>query len=396
MKHKAKLYVAALIALATLGGCDGPSAPTNLSYSERVLTWSEVRSATAYRVLINDENAHDVSEEEFTLPVEYHGELTFKVASLFGEVISEYSAPLFVDAYLTLSYPENVHQDGNILRWNAVNQANGYVVKVGLVENDAEENEFEIVSSSPVQVAVLANGSDDGYVIASPFSSPIWFKVALAIPTNISYSDGILSWTAVEHAASYQITIDDGDALSSSINQINVGFDNVGNINFKVKAISDDERYFDSAFGEANIQIAPLTLSAPTNVRIIEGVLLFDAVDHATSYAIFHETVWLSEVTETQYQIPNVVLSASGTYLQVQALSDIHSDSLLSQKVYLGAIELHNEADLRSMGESGYFVLASDIVLTSAWTSKDFQGVLDGNNHTISGLSITGSHSSNL
>ncbi|MDD3036109.1 MAG: hypothetical protein PHO93_04275, partial [Candidatus Saccharimonadaceae bacterium] len=278
MKSKVNIILSLFLAVFALAGCGGVLAPSGLALNDRTLSWNEVRNATSYRVLINQEDTLDAEENSLLLPDNYFGAMTFQVAALSGEVISEYSAVLSTNVYLTLHSPINLRQEGDYVRWDEVNYSNGYVVKVGNIENTADATEYQIASSAPVQVSVLASGSDDGFVLSSSYSSSIWFKVALPSPSNIAYSNGFLTWDEVSNAASYSVVINDESPLLASTNQLNIGFDYVGSIAFKVKAISHHEQYLDSAYGEATIQIAPLKLAAPRNLDISSGILTFDLV----------------------------------------------------------------------------------------------------------------------
>jgi len=382
--------LAALLAAMSLSSCGALGVPSGLALDGRTLSWSEARNASSYLVLIDGEDVHDTPTNSFVLPDNYFGELTFNVAAVANGVVSEYSLPLIEDVFLTLPSPSNLRQDGGKVRWDEVDYASGYAVRIGGVEHIVAEEEYSIQSSAPVQVAVLASGSEDGYVVTSAYSDDIWFRVALQTPTGIAWSDGILSWNAVDNATSYQVVIDDDESLTSTAPQCDVGFDHVGSVNFKVKAMTTDERYFDSEFAEKTIQISPLTLAAPQNVFVSGGILHFDLVPHAQTYLIYGNGEPLAEIEVNYYTIPDDLLSESGAYLQVQALSTIHNDSPLSEKAYLGAIEIDSEEELRSMEANGYYVLVGDIALSLPWTSEDFGGIFDGGGHIISGLSIEG------
>ena len=394
MKTKLNLILASILGVILLSGCGGVSAPTGLALNDRTLSWNEVRNATSYRVLINEEDAIDTDDNILVVPNQYFGPTTFKVAAYAGTNLSDYSAVLSSDVYLTLEAPANVRQDGEYVRWDEVEYAAGYVVKVGTIENAATDTQYEIVSSTPVQVSILATGSEDGFVISSDFSPSIWFKVVLQAPSSITYENGILSWNAVSNAVSYSVIIDDGDPQSTTNNQLNIGFDHVGSIEFKVKAISGSDQYFDSAYGEATIQIAPLTLSAPQNLDIASGILSFDLVEHATAYGIYHNDVFVEEISNNSYAIPGAILAQNDTYLQVQARSQVHNDSELSIKVYIGALEITTEAQLRAMTATGNYSLNNDIILTTDWLPKDFRGVFNGKGHAISALNIGGTTNS--
>ncbi len=390
MKSKVNIILSLFLAVFALASCGGVLAPSGLALNDRTLSWNEVRNATSYRVLINQEDTLDAEENSLLLPDNYFGAMTFQVAALSGETISEYSAVLSTNVYLTLDSPINLRQEGDYVRWDEVEYSGGYIVKVGTIENVTTTTEYQVSSSTPVQVSVLASGSDDGFVLSSSYSSSIWFKVALPSPSNIAYSNGFLTWDEVSNAASYSVVIDDGSPLEAPTNQLNIGYDRVGSINFKVKALSNHEQYLDSTYGEATIQIPPLKLEAPRNLDISSGILTFDLVDHATAYGIYHEDVFIEEINNNSYAIPNSILIQSGTFLQVQARSTIHDDSDLSTKVYLGALKITTESELRAIAETGIYELNNDISLTSEWNAKEFRGVLNGKGHLISSLQISG------
>lgn len=390
MKRKIFALFTALGMSLVLSSCGGLSIPTGLVIEERLLTWNEVRGAEGYRVLINEEDQIDVHDNALLLEDEYFGSMSFQVAAMGKGNVGDYSSVLNAEVFLNLDAPSNVRQEGDLLIWDEVAFASGYVVKVGTAEHTTTVAQYQITVTEPIQVAVLANGSEDGYVLPSSYSENYLFKVALASPTNITYGEGLLTWSAVTNAASYQISINNGTPFSSSTNQYQIGYDYVGLILFKVKSISGNDSYLDSAYAEQSIQINALTLQAPENLVVNGNVLSFDNVEHAMSYGIYHNGEFVEEIATNGYTIPSEILAQSGSYLQVQALSTIHNDSELSAKVYLGAIEIDSEAELRAMESSGYYTLTSNIILTQEWTPLSFTGIFDGGNNEISGLSIDG------
>ncbi|MFA6644923.1 MAG: hypothetical protein WCS76_01000, partial [Bacilli bacterium] len=94
MKTKLNLILASILGVMLLSGCGGVSAPTGLALNDRTLSWNEVRNATSYRVLINEENAIDTDDNQLVLPNQYFGPTTFKVAALAGTNLSDYSPVL--------------------------------------------------------------------------------------------------------------------------------------------------------------------------------------------------------------------------------------------------------------------------------------------------------------
>lgn len=390
MKRNFKFYLLGTLALVSLVGCEPTlEAPTNLALLERTLTWDEVEGATSYKVLLNDEDDYEATQSEFVLPDEYFGPLTAKVASVKKNLVSHYSEALEVNAYLTLKTPKNLRQEGpNLVMWDEVNYANGYVVKIDGVEQYTLTNSFTVSISVPTSVSVLANGKETDYLLSSPFSESITLKVPLSQPQNLAFNNNVLSWNAVSNANSYQILVNNEEVITTSTSSYQFSEVFVGTINFKVKAMSDDANYYDSLYSELNVEIEPLKLATPQNVYLENGILYYDAVNLAETYAIYHNGVVLEEVSAITFSVPQAILNESGSYLQVQARSSIHHASELSLKVYLGALEIANEADLLNMTNTGFYTLVDNIILTSPWTPFAFEGILNGGGYTISNIEI--------
>jgi hypothetical protein len=305
-----------------------------------------------------------------------------------GEEASAYSTPVNVIAILELSAPANVRQDGSTVLWDAVLGATGYVIKINDVENFTLETSYPIAVTSPSSVQVLATGRTDGYIVSSPFSDILYIKVPLATPTNITYSAGVVSWNAVTNASSYVVMVNTVNEFTSATNSVTIGIDFVGSVNIKVKALATGDEYVDSAWGEVTLSIAPITLAQPTNLRLTGDLLEFDAVLGATGYDIYVDGTLYASITTNSYTLSPTLLSQTGSYLQVKATSSIHTSSILSEKIYLGAQAITNEIELRAMTKGGAYTLANDIALTSSWTPLDFEGYFDGAGHTISNIDI--------
>lgn len=392
MKRKIKFLFISILSLIALVGCEPePSllAPENLELHERTLSWSNVISATSYKLVINEDKDYTCETNEFVLPDEYFGELSAKVAALKGDLISPYSTTLSTKAYLKLKAPKNITQvDQNSVIWDEVEYASGYVVKVDGVESVVSTNAYTLTSSTAVELSVLASGSQDGYVISSSYSEPIILKSALAAPQNLAYSNYVFTWNSVVNATSYDIKINDSNSFNTHLCEYEISPNLVGEVNFKVKAVSSSGDYFDSLYSELIVNIAAQKLATPQNLVIENNKLSFDVVTLAQTYAIYHNGVFLEEIAQTTYDIPNHVLSESGSFLQVQARSSIHLASDLSAKVYLGALEIQNETDLLNMDSSGFYTLTNNIVLSTPWVPFAFSGILDGQGHKISNIKI--------
>jgi len=390
MKNIKKIVTSLALSLALLVGCGTTLVPPrNVALNDRTVSWTEIAAATGYRVKV-EEDTYDTEAISFVLPNAYYGPLSISVATKLNDKLSAYSEPIEVTAYLHLAPPANLHQDGALVLWDAVEEATGYVVKINGAEFPTTLTQYEISTTESVEVAVLAVGTVDGYVVNSAYSETLTIKIPLAAPTNIAWADGILSWDAVPLAASYVFTVNEGQEMPTDVPSYDIGFDYVGDIFFKVKAISGDETYEDSPWAEQTITIAPLTLATPTDLSVDGSTLSFTPVAHAESYDIYWNGEYYANVTANSFTLTSEILALAGSYLQVMAKSSIHYSSELSAKIYIGSAAITTEAELKAMLLGGNYSLGADIFLTEAWTPKAFEGYLDGNGHAISGFTSTG------
>jgi hypothetical protein len=406
MNKKNIFLLALLVALPVFSSCSSsidssssvPSSqvmpltvPTDVALDGRTITWSAVADAEGYTVMINAVDEHPTDTNEFTLPSSYFGPISMAVRAYRGEEVTEYSETINDIAVLVLDVPENFRQDGNELLWDAVMYATGYIVKINMVEYFTLTTSHALETTDPGEAQVRATGRTDGYVTSSPFSNVLLIKAPLPTPTNITYADGYLSWSAVTNASSYDIEINTIHTFASATNTVAIGFDFVGEVTARVKAKATGDQYLDSNWGEANLSIDPLTLARPTNLYIISGTLNFNEVAHATGYEIYLDDELVDSTTSNSYALSGEILAQTDSYLQVKATSEIHNPSPLSEKVYIGAIAITNETELRAILSNEAYYLANDITLTLPWIPIDFSGYFNGSGHAISGITITGS-----
>ncbi|MFA5235392.1 MAG: GLUG motif-containing protein [Bacilli bacterium] len=410
MNKKRLLLLALLVAMPLIASCGSSSlassdssspssqdlplvVPSEVALDGRIITWSPVSGAEGYDVKLNQEDDYQTPINEFELPDSYFGPLSIAVRAYRGEETTAYSPETNVTAILTLEAPGNFRQEGSELLWDAVTYATGYMVKIDTIEHFTLLTSYELDTIAPSQAQIRATGRNDGYVVASPFSDPLLIKAPLTTPTNITYTDGFLSWDAVANASSYEIEINEIHDFTSDTNTVSIGFDFVGEVVARVKAKATGDQYLDSSWGEANLSIDPLTLARPTNLYIEAGVLHFSEVAHATEYEIYLNDELEDTVTVNSFVLSGEILAQINSYLQVKAISAIHNPSPLSEKVFIGAVLVTNEAELRAMDSVGAYTLANNIALTLPWIPIDFAGYLNGAGHTISGLNLTGSQS---
>ncbi len=91
----------------------------------------------------------------------------------------------------------------------------------------------------------------------------------------------------------------------------------------------------------------------------------------------------------TQADLSKVTLE-SGYFGKVNGVEEHSRTAIKPQATIVDNVNLiTTEAELRAIaGQSGYYRLANDIVLSSAWTPIDFYGVFEGAGYKISGVDI--------
>ena len=392
MKRNIKSIYLLLIVLGLvfLHGCSSVNPPQSLTLEGRIVSWSEVKGATGYVLKIND-NEYEVSTNTFTLPNEYIGEIKISVKSVFVNSSSDFSNELAVVAYLQLETPTNIRQIGNKIVWDPVLSATSYVLKINGIEYMTTIPEYTITINNPVNIQILAVGRSDGLIKSSEFSPVFTVKVQLSNPGNVRESDGVVTWNSVNNSNRYLVIINEVDEIESSTTQISLKYQYVGTVNVKVKALSDNQEFMDSEFTKATFTLQTLTLAAPKDIEINQGLLTFSSVVGATAYEIYANDILLDTITSTTFAIPSEILNASGSYLQVKAISQLHNSSNLSNKVICSVTAITTEAELRNITGTGSYLLENDIILTSDWTPLDFNGVFNGNGFKISNINIASS-----
>ncbi len=113
----------------------------------------------------------------------------------------------------TLDTPTNVRISDDVVHWDQVKEATGYVVKVGVNEHSTATNSFDLktltLDTGTYQISVKATGKDKK---DSKFSGPVSYVVdattnKLETPANLVITDGVLTWNQVTGANAYLVSV---------------------------------------------------------------------------------------------------------------------------------------------------------------------------------------------
>lgn len=158
-------------------------------------------------------------------------------------------------------------------------------------------------------------------------------SIALDAPRDLVYADGVLSWSAVEHADAYKVSVDGVEV--AEVTQTYYVYQAKGQTTFAVKAVSNAKRYTASSYSEDLVYKPSVdnrqTLNAPTVIEVNgEGLLSWSYVVNATGYRIFLNGSLLDIIgNQTQYVL---AIEGTGAYtVQVQAVgNEAYRDSARS------------------------------------------------------------------
>ena len=296
------------------------STPTNLRYDEQndCLTWDSNNHSVAengYVLLINGEKvvcpgvntyANFEKGKQLTVQVKAKGKI--------DELDSGYSESL---TFMVLKDVENLAHENQHITWDAVDNALGYRLSIGLnnIEFDSSTLEYYsdqlFITPGEHEVKVVALTEDEtsqsGDVLCYCYNSaPSIIKVTrLSTPDNVQITQNAFKWGAVvmNNGAlpeEYIIFQNDLEILrTKEISLLLTDEIEVGEHTFKVQALGDGINTLDS---EVSVIKRVKKLDTPTNLRVEDGKLVWDKTLNAQKYEIkIFGTIYENNGTPVNY-----------------------------------------------------------------------------------------------
>lgn len=143
----------------------------------------------------------------------------------------------------------------------------------------------------------------------------------LTSPQNLQYTNGKLSWEAVEHADKYIVAINGEDYTTPSTQFTPVLESGVTNV-VNVTAVSESIEYVNSQPSES-IKVFPIT--TPTITSSNNGVLEWSPVENATKYIL--------DVNGTKYELASEILTYDIKTLTVSSAYTIKLKAVFEHRV---------------------------------------------------------------
>ncbi|WP_042478701.1 OmpL47-type beta-barrel domain-containing protein [Bacillus ndiopicus] len=408
--------------------------PSNLAYQHITpdvvkLTWSEVVSATGYKIYEITEGQliprGTVTTNSYTINDLPEGSYTYVVSTLSANGESGPCAPITVDiVYPTIEAPTLTYTLQNVndinLSWTTSLYAEGY--KVYQIGSNGESTLVTTVTGKTYTISNAPEG-DFKYAVSSFSSkfgeSPISNTVSvtldhpeMAAPTNLMYTitnvnDVTLKWTAAANATGYNVyqIIGDQKILKSTVTGTSVTYTNMPSGEYVYEVHSVSSRFGESAGNQVTVTIGEVTLLPPSNVtftiaNLNDVTLKWNAAANATSYKIYQiiddQKILKSTVTGTSVTYTN---TPSGEYVyEIHSVSSRFGESAEGSQVnvIIGEVAMTPPSNVTYTIVNGNDIVLKWDAATNATSYKVYQ-IIDGQKvlkSTVTKASVTFANSS--
>lgn len=224
--------------------------------------WNPVDHATSYKLYINNDYI-EVTGTSYDLNIEEEGSYEIRVKAVSTNPLyleSDFSNSCYIVIHAHVTTPTQldaptISLSGNVVSWSSVEDATSYDVYIN------SENPIRITTTSytinkteagTYKVKVKAI-TDDINMWNSEYSNEVTYSVTAPEPTKISapvitLNDNVVSWTAVEHATSYNVYINTEAPVEVTTTSYEITKTEVGTYTIKVKALTTNSDYLDSEY----------------------------------------------------------------------------------------------------------------------------------------------------
>ncbi|MCL2862452.1 MAG: hypothetical protein FWE22_08595 [Firmicutes bacterium] len=364
-------FLSSTISFMSVHSLDAPI--VSFDIDSQILSWTAVEGATGYFVYV--ENTRRTTTPILLTSV-YISNLDLDVGISYVQVRAVSSAVYLLDSELsdlsrvtlniTLSAPVNVevNQTTSVVSWNAVPYSTGYHIYVNNIRRTATpvlETSFNLATLSlaigvnQVQVRAVSNLEFfiDSHLSALSDTTNIVYSVILNTPSlSIIQGSGILSWSAVQHAAGYhvyklnntsweRVTTAAIASLSVDLNSLPLP---LGNQSIRLRAVNPAFYVTDSGLSDAVNFTVSTTLDVPVvTVNEQSRIISWTAVDSAETYRVYINNTFLIETRLLQINMGQLSLSNGLHFVRVRALSPlsyVHNSALSEVTNFIVGITL--------------------------------------------------------
>ena len=224
------------------------AAVDNIAYDPTtgLLSWGVVDNAQHYIVTIGEEEYYLGTETKLDIKHLPAGKLNVTVKAVTDGYNSAAATTVVIDK-TNVAAPANIALSQGVLTWTAVEGATSYKVQVGtqVLTSDTNQLTLEgnyIVLGRQYEVKVKAVFEDESESLWSNAYTIDSSKSSVPV-SGLTYTDGLLSWTARTDAASYEYKVNDGAVTSTSATYATVTLNQAGINKLQVRYLGFTDEY---------------------------------------------------------------------------------------------------------------------------------------------------------
>ena len=306
-------------------------------------TWTDMGVGSQYTVVITKPNGESQTIPSATNSVEYvfadAGEYSVKV-SVNGK---DASTTVYYNNKALARVSQFTEKDG-VLTFDKVANATKYLITVQCGDEmhnhvdvdlgDATAFDFSKCAMPAEGIKFTVKAVADGYVTS--VSEEFVVLKTLGAVENLAVSADEATWTAVENATSYVVTITYASATETvTVTEASVSLSSYGAGEIKVSVVAEAFGYVSSAAAETTYTKA--TIAAPTGVKVNGDKVEWSAVEGAAGYVVkIGDKTY--DVDTTYIAITDDMIPAGAASVTVSVMAKASDAANNSQ--YSGAVEV--------------------------------------------------------
>ncbi len=175
--------------------------PTNLRVENGKLTWDVVPGASYYEVYNFDSSYSSSSTNSIEIP---SGSFSFTVKACGNSYYYSYQSAAFVGT--VLQAPSSLSYENGVLKWNAVDGADYYTVKINGTAYTANTNSYSYAgTAADFTVSVAAGANGENVYESAPLEKTCYYLSAV---NDFDFDEeGNLIWETIPNADGYKVKI---------------------------------------------------------------------------------------------------------------------------------------------------------------------------------------------
>lgn len=364
------------------------NAPTNIKYDGTTLTWTG--NAAEYEVTINN-----VSKAVKGNSYSYNSEnrdFTATIVAL-GNHTSTYDSKSASEDFRYLATVSDIFVENGIVKWNAIEGAEGYKIKIGGVVQKKEitATEFDGLASGKSQdVSLMPYNTNGNYFSSWSAEKTIYILDTPIISWNNDLeldgeANNNLTWNAINAAAGYTVRLIKNDgapeiiAFSDVQRAFSHAYSNVGKYTVEVKANAEtgNPDFYDSKY------CAPITIERLAAPKATDSnFIVSDRADLSKGFTV--NFVQVNGASGYQLYKDGVLLN--GKYTVNAAISDnnVADNENIAEQHYTYIVR--SMGGVKTVGNTKYVTLPC---LTTEALSFDITVQATPQNPTMSGFNLS-------